>query len=116
MVHSVGRHQWIDDAVSSGIAPAGFAHVPEPCGDSECGEKQRSKSQRLGGNGLTQPPFYAKPIQQKQKRSGHGQDNVRIQPIPEMMRRTDPDQSQAEKCAGSKKSPTNTSENGSGPK
>ena len=116
MVHGVGRHQRVDDAICSGIAPADFAHPPQARGDGECEDRQRRKSECAADTGLTQPTFRMEPVRQKQKRAENTQGNVRVQQVPKTMRRSDFDQHDAEKAPGGQENPAEASKIACAPK
>src|SRR2546429_5353457 len=109
MVHGVGRHQRVDDAICSGIAPADFAHPPQARGDRECEDRQRRQSECAADAGLTQPTFRMEPVRQKQKSAENTQGNVRVQQVPKTMRRSDFDQHDAEKAPDRKSTRLNSS-------
>src|SRR5579859_1478062 len=114
-VHGVRRHQWVDNAIGPRVAPADFAHEPESRGDGKSNEDKRGKTESLRGKGLPQPAFRMEPVRHKQYHADNAKNDVGVQPIPEMMRSSNLDQSDAEKGSGSQENPTQASNRGSRP-
>src|SRR5215467_1034200 len=78
VIHGVRRHQRIDDAIGSRVAPGDFAHRPKSCGDSEGYENQGRKSQRMGSQSLSKPPLRTEPVRKEQQPSRNTKNNVRV--------------------------------------
>src|SRR5450755_1933258 len=113
VVHGFGRvGRILDDCV---ILPASVARVPGR--DGESGKQEKADGVSTSGlhKARRQPALAPRPVRKKNRRAGHRQSNVQIDPVPLGTRGTGLDQNEAQNRGGKNEQPSKTGESRSVP-